>query len=69
MNGFEVSVMGTRGGLSLAWLGKVSVSFKSYSINHIDVDVCEIGTNKSWCFTAFYRAPYASGRADPWGIL
>lgn len=57
MNGFEVLVVGTRGGLCLARQGEVFVSLKSYSINHIYVEFFESGANRSWCFTGFYGAP------------
>ncbi|KAA3484939.1 hypothetical protein EPI10_006990 [Gossypium australe] len=38
-NGIDVSTIGTRGGLSLDWRSEVSVVLRSFSNNHIDVNI------------------------------
>ncbi|MBA0699400.1 hypothetical protein Goari_001041 [Gossypium aridum] len=51
-----------RGGLSLGWKGDLLVSLKSYSINHIDVNIEESGGLPKWRLTGFYGAPKARER-------
>lgn len=40
-NGLDVSASGLRGGLSLAWNGNYLIQVRSYSNNHIDVEISE----------------------------
>lgn len=40
-NRLDVSASGSRGGLSLAWNGNFLIQVRSYSTNHIDVEVHE----------------------------
>ncbi|MBA0843769.1 hypothetical protein Goarm_000929, partial [Gossypium armourianum] len=51
-----------RSGLSLGWKEDLLVSLKSYSINHIDVNIEESGGLPKWRLTGFYGAPKARGR-------
>ncbi|MFQ6643197.1 hypothetical protein Gotur_017867 [Gossypium turneri] len=39
LNGIEVAAEGSRGGLCLAWKGNVTISLKSFSISHVDMEV------------------------------
>lgn len=38
-----------------------TISFRNYSMNHIDVDVHEDESNLRWNFTEFYEASYVRG--------
>ncbi|KAG8472752.1 hypothetical protein CXB51_034679 [Gossypium anomalum] len=57
------------GGLSLAWKDNTTVTLRSYSIHHIDVDIQESKSTLQWCFTGFYEASYAQGMEDTWRLL
>lgn len=46
-NGIDVSIEGIRGGLCLGWKERVMVSLKSFSQNHIDVDIDEEDMGKN----------------------
>lgn len=37
--GIDVAAEGSRGGLCLAWRGDISVSLRSFSLEHIDVEI------------------------------
>ncbi|KAA3467370.1 reverse transcriptase [Gossypium australe] len=39
VNGIDVGAKGSRGGLSLGWKDDISISLKSFSKAHIDVEV------------------------------
>lgn len=49
----------TCGGLSLGWKGEISVSLKSFSNNHIDVNIEDNEVRAILRMTGFYRAPEA----------
>ncbi|KAA3462611.1 reverse transcriptase [Gossypium australe] len=42
-SGIDVDSMGSKGGLSLAWSGDVSIVLQSFSSRHIDVIIDEDG--------------------------
>lgn len=63
-NGLDVSTEALKRGLSMAWKGNFVVSLRSYSHNHIDVDVLDEGRSLKWRFTWFYEVPYANRRED-----
>ncbi|KAA3477692.1 reverse transcriptase [Gossypium australe] len=49
----DVGVLGSRGGLSLAWKGNYLVNLKSFSSFHIDVEVQESDCGAIWRLTDF----------------
>ncbi|GMI66103.1 hypothetical protein HRI_000279600 [Hibiscus trionum] len=68
-HGFDVSAQGSRGGLSLAWSPSLSVSIRSFSINHIDADVRDVNSDLQWRFTGFYGNSVESQRSLSWDLL
>ncbi|KAA3468588.1 putative Transposon TX1 [Gossypium australe] len=58
INGIDIEVEGTRGGLCLAWNDNIADTLKSYSKWHIDVNVKENNRQEDWRFTGFYGSPY-----------
>ncbi|KAA3464886.1 reverse transcriptase [Gossypium australe] len=60
-NGIDVPAEGSRGGLSLGWNGGHLVTLKSFSKNHIDVEIQEEEGKPCWRFTGFYGAPEKGG--------
>lgn len=44
-NGFDISMKGSKGGLSLAWKGNYLISLMNYSINHINVNIVDEENN------------------------
>lgn len=47
-NGIDISVEGSRRGLSLGWKESISVNLKSFSNPHIDVEVMEENGEAEW---------------------
>lgn len=68
LNGIDVSVIGSKGGLSLGWKEDVKIQLKSFSNSHIDVEVTN-DDSTNWHFTGFYDAPIESRRRDLWNLL
>ncbi|KAA3476120.1 reverse transcriptase [Gossypium australe] len=68
-NGIDVSAKGSRGGLSLGWNGGHLVRVKSFSENHIDVEIQEDEEKPRWRFTGFYGAPKVRNKAETWALL
>lgn len=60
LSGIDVSAEGSRGGLSLAWKGTISISLQSYTIRHIDVEVEEKDLSIKWFFTGFSGSLYVT---------
>lgn len=69
MNDFDVSVDSSKGGLSMAWKVNNVISLKSYSMNHINVNILEEYSNIQWRLIGFYEGPYARRREEYWQIL
>ncbi|MBA0600237.1 hypothetical protein Gorai_006432 [Gossypium raimondii] len=69
LNGFEVSIEGSRGDLRMAWKGNISIFLRSYSVHHIDIEVQKVKGNKQWRFTGFYGASIARCRDSTWSLL
>ncbi|GMJ05748.1 hypothetical protein HRI_004244000 [Hibiscus trionum] len=67
--GFDVSSVGSCGGLSLAWRSNISVSIISWSIFHIDALVKENESSCEWRLTGFYGNPVERLRGESWDIL
>ncbi|KAA3483062.1 reverse transcriptase [Gossypium australe] len=59
-NGIDLAAEGSRGGLSLGWNGGQLVNLKSFSKNHIDMEIQE-EENPRWWFTGFYGNPEKKG--------
>lgn len=62
LNGFDVAADGTRGGICLAWRGNVSVTLRSFSINHVNVGMKDVDNEKRWRFVSCYGSPYTYSR-------
>ncbi|KAA3489694.1 reverse transcriptase [Gossypium australe] len=69
LNGIDIAIEGTRGGLCLAWKEEVEVTLKSFSRSHIDVLVKEENIDIEWRFTGFYVSPYANSKIESWNLL
>ncbi|KAA3489070.1 reverse transcriptase [Gossypium australe] len=68
-NSIDVPAEGSRGGLSLGWKGGQLVNLKSFSTNHIDVEIQEEDGKPCWRFTGFYGAPDVRNKAGTWDLL
>lgn len=69
MNGIDVEVKGSRGGLSLAWKGDIAVTLRSFSKYHINVMVKEGDDKEEWRLTSFYGLPYVQDKSVSWDLL
>ncbi|XP_074352813.1 uncharacterized protein LOC141691964 [Apium graveolens] len=65
---FVVDVQGRSGGLALMWRDVDQVSLKSYSQNHIDIEVSMSGI-APWRLTGFYGEPVRNQRRRTWDLL
>ncbi|MBA0614886.1 hypothetical protein Godav_015117 [Gossypium davidsonii] len=50
-NGIEVGANGSIGGLSVGWKGEYAVQLRSFSINHIDMEILEKEVKLAWRLT------------------
>lgn len=64
---FAIDARGSNGGLLLFWSNKINVSLCSYSVNHIDVNVCWESVN--WRFTRCYAPSVSEERVALWELL
>ncbi|KAG8485125.1 hypothetical protein CXB51_021770 [Gossypium anomalum] len=60
----HVAAVGTGGGLSLGWNEGLSLTLKSFSKSHIDVEVENEDEQGVWRFTGFYGAPIENERKE-----
>ncbi|KAK5833131.1 hypothetical protein PVK06_016943 [Gossypium arboreum] len=60
---------GSRGGLSLGWKIRCSMTFRSVSKDHIDVEVQETQKGPIWRWTGFYGSLYKQEREMTWNLL
>lgn len=56
--GIDISAIGSKGGLCLAWKEGLSINLKSFSSNPIDVVINGAHSNENWRFTGFFGFPY-----------
>lgn len=61
LNGIDVGIDGSIGGLSL---GNFTITLRSFSKNHIDTEVVEGEEGSKWRFTGFYCGPNVRNRED-----
>lgn len=66
-NVFGVDAKGTHGGLLLFWNNNMSITLRSYSFSHIDVDV--VWESICWRFTGCYGPPNREERKSFWDLL
>lgn len=64
---FGVDPKGTKGGLLLFWNKEMDVSLRSYSSNHIDVNICWLSI--VWRFNGCYAPPVFEDRQAFWELL
>lgn len=69
MNDIDIEAKGSKGGLSLAWKGELTVVLKSFSKWHIDVMIKEKDAQEAWRFTGFYGSPYSNNKRTSWDLL
>lgn len=69
LNGVDISTEGSRRGLCVAWKENCMAFLKSYSSNHVDMEIVDGNTDETLWFTGLYRALYANGREDAWRLL
>ncbi|KAL0444077.1 UNVERIFIED_CONTAM: hypothetical protein Slati_2130400 [Sesamum latifolium] len=69
MYGVCVPATWRAGGLALLWRKDVLVQLKSYSRNHIDVDVLSKDTVANWRFIGFYGKADTTRRKEVWNQL
>ncbi|GKV52195.1 hypothetical protein SLEP1_g58784 [Rubroshorea leprosula] len=67
-NCFTVERVGRSGGLAMMWGKDVQLHLKSYSTNHIDMEVQAVGGTK-WRFTGFYGYPERHNRRKSWVLI
>lgn len=63
-----VDAQGRSDGLALLWKEKEEVELRSFSRNHIDVEVAVEGKDR-WRLTGFYGEPNRSQRRKTWDLL
>lgn len=68
-NGIDILSDGSRGGLSLRWNGRNFVTLKSYSRNHIDVEIQDDEDAPRWRFTGYYGALEVRNKQETWNLL
>lgn len=64
---FTVNFIGRSGGLCVLWRASSCCNILSFSQNHIDLIVTEVGL--SWRFTGFYSIPDQNHRRMSWDLL
>lgn len=64
LKGLEVSAIGSRGGLCLAWKDVVQVDLNRFSFNFIDVVIKGPEEDNPWRLTGFYGSPYVYNKID-----
>ncbi|XP_016676453.1 uncharacterized protein [Gossypium hirsutum] len=69
VHGIDVDAVGTRRGLSLGWKEGVSLSLRSFSKAHIDMEVEEAAKRVRWRFTGFYGSLVEQDRKESWDLL
>ncbi|XP_017629171.1 uncharacterized protein LOC108472176 [Gossypium arboreum] len=69
VHGIDVDAVGTRRGLSLGWKEGVSLSLRSFSKAHIDMEVEEAAKRVRWRFTGFYGSLVEQDRKESWYLL
>lgn len=67
--GFAVDRDGIGGGLALLWRKDVDVILRSYSLNHIYVEVVAPSDATKWHFTGFYGFPEHHRRFLSWDLI
>ena len=63
-----VDAQGRSGGLALIWKEKDNVELRSFSRNHIDVEIAVEGKVR-WRLTGVYGEPDQSQRRKTWDLL
>lgn len=66
---FSVPSRGRSGGLSVMWKKEAQLSLRTYSQNHVDFEVENIGDNLHWRITFFYGFPAEADRHKSWQLL
>lgn len=67
--GIDIGVDVSRGGLSLGWKEDFSVTLKSFSKSHIDVEIEEDNVGFKWRFIGFYGSLMENLRKDSWNQI
>ncbi|GLT27731.1 hypothetical protein SLA2020_027080 [Shorea laevis] len=65
---FTVDRSGRSGGVAVLWTNEVQLSLRSYSRNHINMGVDNLG-HHTWRFTGFYGYPERNRRRSSWALL
>lgn len=66
---FGVDAVGTKGGLAMMWKEEITLSLRSFSQNHIDMNVETDNESDSWRITGFYGEPVTHLRDRTWNLL
>lgn len=64
LNGIDVAIEGTMGGLILGWKSDINVSLRSYSSNYVDMVLKGPEDEVHWRLTDFYGLPDLRYRDD-----
>ena len=57
------------GGLLLMWSNKLDVRVLSFSLNHIDMEVEDMGTGYTWSATGIYGFPDGVSKHKTWELI
>lgn len=68
-NDFRVTVIGSRGGLCLAWKIGVKVDLRRFLVNHMDTLVEMEDDQGKWHFTGFYGSLVTNNISGSWELL
>ncbi|XP_050116796.1 uncharacterized protein LOC126594492 [Malus sylvestris] len=66
---FAVPSSGRSGGLCAMWKTEANLLLRSYSSNHIDLEVGGVGDDIHWRVTFFYGFPAEGDRHKSWSLL
>lgn len=66
---FTINSRGSSGGLCVLWKDEITLSLRSYSLNHIDFNMGDPGEVTYWCLTVFYGYYVVSDRYKSWRLF
>lgn len=67
-NGLCISSEGRSGGLGF-WWKDINVSIKTYSIHHVEAEICDSNNMPVWREVGVYGWPEAANKHQTWGLM
>ena len=66
---FRVGSEGRSGGLATMWKHDITLSLRSFSKNHIDMEIEQRDGEQSWCLIRIYGKPDTNRKKETWRLL